>query len=198
MRTTASILLAGLALVFVPNAMAHATIHPAKVKADSLARIVLRVEGERSVPAVRVAVQLPRGLTEVRVPQVPGWKRAVSGRVVTWSGGSIGHGQFGTFTVGARFPDAGGKELAFPTVQTYANGEVVRWIGPASSERPAPRLRLTKAAKEPTPALPPSVTIATVEDEDEDRTATWALAAGIALGLGLGLIGLAFWWRRRR
>lgn len=196
MRTTASICLAALALVFVPSVMAHATMRPASVRADSVARIVLRVEGERSVPAVRVAVQLPHGVSDVRVPRVPGWKRTVSGRVVTWSGGSIGHGQFGRFALSARFPDSPGKELAFPTVQTYANGEVVRWIGPASSDTPAPRLTLTKAAKKPTPPPPPSITtIATVQDEEKARTATWAVAAGIALGLFV--IGLAFWWRRR-
>jgi uncharacterized protein YcnI len=179
MRTTASICLAALALVFVPSVMAHATMRPASVRADSVARIVLQVEGERSVPAVRVAVQLPHGVSDVSVPRVPGWKRTVSGRVVTWSGGSIGHGQFGRFALSARFPDSPGKELAFPTVQTYANGEVVRWIGPASSDTPAPRL----------------TTIATVQDEEKARTATWAVAAGIALGLFV--IGLAFWWRRR-
>jgi len=196
MRRTPMLVLAALGLVFVPHAAAHAEATPRKVPADSVATIVLRVEGEESVPAIKIAVQLPSGLSEIRFRPARGWKRIVNGRVVTWSGGEIGHEEFGTFAFTARMPPEPGKQLVFPTVQTYANGKIVRWIGAETSDSPAPRVRLT-AAKEPAPPPPPSVTtIATVQDEDKARTATWAVAAGIALGLFV--IGLAFWWRRRR
>ncbi len=37
--------------------------------------------------------------------------------------------------------------LAFPALQTYADGEVVRWTGGPDAERPAPRVTLTEAAQ---------------------------------------------------
>lgn len=72
---------------------------------------------------------------------------------VTWSGGSIGTGQFDEFTVIAgSLPDTPAA-LVFKAIQTYANGDVVRWIdvasGSAQPDHPAPTLTLTavKAAK---------------------------------------------------
>ena len=53
-----------LVLVLVPRAMAHVEASPEKVPADSVVRLVLAVEGEKSVPAIKVTVRIPRGVTE--------------------------------------------------------------------------------------------------------------------------------------
>jgi len=45
--------------------------------------------------------------------------------------------------------------FAFPTVQTYETGEIVRWIGAPGSEEPAPVLN-TLAANAPPPATTPA------------------------------------------
>lgn len=204
MRKTTSIAIAFLCLVLVPEAMAHAEISPAEAPADSVARIVLEVAGEESVPANRVALQLPRGVSDVSLGRSPGWRGTVSGRVVTWSGGAIGPGEVGTFVFRARMPATPGVELVFPTVQTYANGVIARWIGEPGSDMPAPRLTLT-AAKKPNPLPPPLPTppppVSTTapapsqNDGDDDGSLVWLVAGGIIVGLGA--VGVALLRRRR-
>ncbi len=148
-------LAAFLCLVLVPGAMAHAKVTPEKTPADGVARITLELPGEESVPANRVALQLPRGVSVVRLEPTPGWKRTVSGRVITWSGGAIAPDEVGKFVFRAQMPATPGAELVFPTVQTYANGVIARWIGEPGSDMPAPRLMLTAARPKPLPPPPP-------------------------------------------
>ena len=66
---------------------------------------------------------------------------------ITWTGsgdqGKIGPGQFKDFGVSVQIPDKPGTHLTFPAVQTYDNGDVVRWIGAEDSEEPAPRVEVT-------------------------------------------------------
>ena len=40
-------------------------------------------------------------------------------------------------------PNEPGKALTFKALQTYSNGEVVRWIGPPDADEPAPQVTLT-------------------------------------------------------
>jgi uncharacterized protein YcnI len=66
---------------------------------------------------------------------------------VTWDGWSIGTGQFDEFTVVAGALPDDASSLTFKAIQTYANGDVVRWIdvasGGANAEHPAPTVKLT-------------------------------------------------------
>ncbi|MEP6909940.1 MAG: DUF1775 domain-containing protein [Actinomycetota bacterium] len=183
-----------LSLVLVPQAFGHAEITPAKVSAGGLARLVLHVEGEESLPAVKIAVQLPPSLSRVSFDAVPGWKRTQRGQVVTWSGSRIANGNFGEFVIRARMPAKDGTELLFPTVQTYADGNVVHWIGAESSDTPAPRVVLT-AGPLPNPAPPPpTTTTGPSEKADGDsHAAIWLLAAA-----GLVLLAAAAVLVRRR
>lgn len=189
------LVLAALGLVIVPGAAAHAEASPSKVPADSVATITLRIEGEMSVPAVKIAVQLPSQVSEIRLQPAPGWKRRVNGRVVTWSGGKIEEEKFGAFAFSAHMPAApAGTEIVFPTVQTYANGKVVHWIGAESSDTPAPRVRLTAAKTRQPP--PPPVTTTASSASDDDGGITWVVAATLLLA-ALAAVGAVFWWRRR-
>jgi periplasmic copper chaperone A len=148
------------------------------------------------VPAVKVAVQLPPDVSNVSFTPAPGWKRTLKSRVVTWSGGEISEGKFGRFLFNARMPDAPGTEVLFPTVQTYANGKVVHWIGEETSDTPAPRIRLM-AAKQPAPPPPPvTTTAATPSDDDGGGGAVLWIVLAAAIALALGATGLMFWRRR--
>ncbi|HEX9350770.1 MAG TPA: YcnI family protein [Gaiellaceae bacterium] len=133
-------------LVVAPAAATHVTVNPDRVLGGSLNRFEILVPNEKEVPTVKVTVQLPNGLEKVTFQPKAGWKRSVrsaQGRtVVTWSGGQIGAEEFEEFALSAQVPKTPGKELAFPTLQTYANGETVRWIEAPSSEFPAPRVTL--------------------------------------------------------
>ena len=193
--------LALLVLVLVPQAMAHVEASPEKVPADSVARITLAAEGEMSVPAVKLTVQMPAGVTDVTAHPAPGWKRSVKGRLVTWSGGEILEGKEGKFSFSAHVPRTPGRLLVFPSLVTYANGEVVHWIGAASSDTPAPRVALGAAqqSKPPPPTEPPPAVTTTVAapEESDDGSSAWVWLVVAAVVLGLGALGLVLFRRRR-
>ena len=168
-RTTAARGLAVLGLVVgslvaAASALAHAEITPEQVAPRALTRLTLTVENERaSAQTVKVVVTMPAQLIVTQFAAKPGWKRTattrrlavplkVKGRtirrhaeVVTWTattrsarfGPGHAHGHF-TFSAVARA--AAGRTLLLPTVQTYSNRDVVRWIGAAGSDTPAPRV----------------------------------------------------------
>jgi uncharacterized protein len=157
------------ALALPSLASAHVTLQPGEVAAGGYARLDVRVPNERDDSGtVKVAVDFPHGVAGVSTETVPGWTARVamatldtpitSGdttitrevRRVTWTGdgsqGVVGPGRFQDFGLSMKVPGQAGDTLVFPAVQTYANGEVVRWTGPAGSEHPAPRVALTAAA----------------------------------------------------
>ena len=160
MRKTFVVLtLLGFALV--PVAAAHVEPSPEKVPAGSVSRITLSAEGEESVPAVKLTVQMAPGVTDVVAHHTRGWTQSVNGRIVAWSGGKIPNGAEGKFAFSAKMPDLPGRVLVFPALVTYANGKVVHWIGAESSDTPAPRVTLTAAAGQGQPPPPPATSIAT-------------------------------------
>lgn len=140
-------------------AAAHVTVQPDQAATGSFARFGVRVPTERDAAAtVKVEVQLPEELVAVSFQPAPGWRRTVERKPrtapvevfgeqvtdyiasVTWEGGRIEPGEFEEFGFSARTP-AGPTTLTFPSLQTYDNGEVVRWTGPEDAEQPAARVR---------------------------------------------------------
>ena len=225
LRTTLAAGVIG-ALVFAAPAAAHVTVQPAELPANSFTRMDVRVPNELDdAGTVKVAVQFPDGFYSVSYEPVPGWDVKVqtekldeaveiepgfevSEQVtqVTWTGngeeGIVPPGAFQDFGLSVRTPDAEGDTLAFPSLQTYENGDVVRWIGPPDADEPAPEVVLTAAedhhaaaeeeedaAAEEEDAAAAEEEAAAVEDEaDEDDGGSDGLAiAGVVLG-GLGLV----------
>jgi hypothetical protein len=110
---------------------------------------------------------------------------------VTWEGGKIAPGEFDEFGMSAKVPDAAGQMLAFPAVQTYSSGEVVRWIGPPDADEPALRVTLGPKEEEGAPATPTSQsgTVAAAGDDTEaadDDEGKTNLALGLAAAHGGG------------
>lgn len=163
-------------------AQAHVTVQPTEATAGSFARFVVRVPNERDNAATtKIEVQLPETLESVSFQPKAGWTRTVQGKTVTWEGGRIEPGEFDEFGFSTRMPDEA-TTLVFPAVQTYSNGEVVRWIGPADAEEPAGRVTVVAASEEG-------------EEGDASDTGTVLGIVGIAFGalaLGVALV------RRRR
>jgi len=171
-----------------------------------------------------ITVQFPEGLAFVSFQPVPGWKRTVEMETleepmevfgeevteriasVTWKGGKIGPGEFQEFGVSFLVPETPGESLLFPALQTYSNGEVVRWVDPdPEAEEPAPQLAVlpppeeAEAAEETTTEEAAAAAETTTEeteavpavstDDDDDSMTTVALVFGIA-GLAAGPIAL--------
>src|SRR5215218_3482927 len=172
MRPATAIAAAAVAALALPAvAAAHVTVNPPEWKAEGFARFAIRVPTERrDASTTKISVKLPEGVFFVSFQPKPGWKREVkmakldepvdllgdkvTERVdtVTWSGGRIMPGEFDEFGMSLRMPEQEGREIAFPAVQTYSSGEVVRWIGEPDAEQPAPRVKVLPAAAEGMPA----------------------------------------------
>ena len=194
----ALVVLTLLGLVLVPAAAAHVEPSPEKVPAGTVAKITLSAEGEESVPAVKLTVQMAPGVTDVVAHPTAGWKQSVNGRVVTWSGGKIPDGAHGKFSFTARFPATAGKVLVFPALVTYANGDVVHWIVAETSDTPAPRITLIAGPKTQPPPPPPTTTTTTdAPDQSDSSSNTWIWIVLAAIALGLIALGAVFWRRRQ-
>ena len=195
-KTIVFLTLVGLTLV--PTALAHVEPSPEKVPANSSSKITLSAEGEESVPAVKLTVQMPTGVTDVVALPTAGWTESVQGRVVTWSGGKIPHGADGKFSFTAQMPNTPGRVLVFPSLVTYQGGKVVHWIGAESSDTPAPRVTLTaaKGQTNPPPPPPPAPATTSTSTEGDGGSNTWiwiVVAAAILASLAAVVIV-----RRRR
>ncbi len=177
MRTFRTRVLAGLAgavavaLLVVSPAAAHVTVNPREAEQGSFTKLTFRMPNERDIASsVQLEVIFPerQPLSSVSVKPQLGWTYQVDkvklpkpidveGRQITetvskitWTaqqGFAVKPGEFAEFEVSAgRLP--ADKQMVFKAIQTYDNGEVVRWIeeaAPGSTarpERPAPVLSL--------------------------------------------------------
>jgi len=207
-------------------ASAHVTIDTyGDVERGGFAKLGFSVPNERDdAGTVAVEVQLPpdHPLVFASAQSKPGWTIETTTRTldepveafgatydtvidtISWTadeGVGIEPGEFDMFwlSVGP-LPDAAGT-LEFPAVQTYDDGEVVRWIEPTAAGGAEP--------EHPTPSV---IVVAGDQDDDDhddddgdgdgdgDDGSTLAF---VAIGVGaLGVLvgGLALWstWRRRQ
>jgi uncharacterized protein YcnI len=203
-------------LALAPAARAHGPMQPPEAPAGGFTRLDVRVPTERdNASTTKVVVQMPPGFLSVSTEPVPGWDAQLTmrqldepveqfgeqvteevGRVTFTADGeasAIQPGQFRDFGLSLAVPEGRpGSMLTFKALQTYSNGEVVRWIGPPDSEEPAPQVELT-AAEEEEAAAPaaeePAAPAAAEEDDDGNGLAIAALVVAI-LGLAAGLAAL--------
>jgi periplasmic copper chaperone A len=205
-----AVAVAAASLVATPVAAAHVTLNPGEWEAGGFARFAIRVPNERDGAATtKVTVRFPEQVISASFQPVEGWNRTVkmarldepiddegeqiTERIdtVTWSGGRIRPGEFQEFGVSFQVPEEQpGTELAFPAVQTYSGGEVVRWIGPPDADEPAPTVTVTEAAAEEGEA-PAQGAGAGGDGEggESDTLAIVALVVAVA-GLATGLFAL--------
>jgi uncharacterized protein YcnI len=211
------------ALVLPATAQAHVTVLPSEVPAGEFVRLDVRVPNELDDASTeKVELQLPAGFASASYEPVAGWDvrvrrtklakpiveegEKITERVsrITWTGqgeqGKVAPGQFQDFGLSVRMPAKAGS-LTFKAIQTYDNGEVVRWIGPPDSEEPAPQVQLTAAAEEGGAAAEEEggeAQPAASEEEEDDESDTLSIVALIAGGLGLVMGGSALVTARRR
>jgi periplasmic copper chaperone A len=173
MKRTLMVFLAAGAALLLPatSALAHVTVNPKEAAGGGYAKLAFRVPNERdNAGTTKLEINFPaeHPFSSVSVRPQPGWTYTVEKRTldtpidahgtqlsevvsrVTWTGGTIKPGEFNEFEVSVGRLPTSVDSLAFKAIQTYANGEVVRWIeeetpGGTDPERPAPVLKLTKA-----------------------------------------------------
>ncbi|GHH60324.1 membrane protein [Kitasatospora indigofera] len=233
-RRTAGIALATAAAVvaLAGPAFAHVTVQPGNAQQGGYTAVDFRVPNESDTAStVKLEVSLPMDhpLASVRTLPLPGWtatlekskldkpikvhgtdvNEAVS--KITWTadaGTKIAAGQFQEFRVSLGPLPTDTDSLTFKALQSYDNGEVVRWIdeakeGQPEPAKPAPVLALTKAAAAAgaSPAADGHHAGATASQDsaagasssDNDSTARVLGVVGIVVGVigaGVGFLGL--------
>ena len=184
-------------------ASAHVTVQPSTAAQGSFTKLSFRVPNEESsADTTQLEVQFPTDhpIASVSVQPKEGWTYKVTttklpqpiqtddGQVteavsdIVWTGGTIKPGEFDEFSVSAGPLPTGVDSLEFKALQTYSNGDVVRWIedtpaGGPEPDHPAPVLTLTKATDD-----------AATSSSDSDSTAR---VLGI-IGIVVGVAGVAF------
>ncbi|HEX6025357.1 MAG TPA: YcnI family protein [Solirubrobacter sp.] len=204
------------ALLVPATAQAHVTLQPNTAPADQFTRLDVRVPNERDdVPTTKIELQVPDGFASISYEPVPGWSVDVESgplanpiqtddgeitegvKQITWTADSeqdgIPPGAFQDFGLSFRVPGKPGDKLEFKALQTYAGGEVVRWIGGEGSDNPAAIVTVVEpsgsdaASHAPTPEA--TAAAASEDDGSGNGLAIVALIVG-ALGLVVGAAGL--------
>ncbi|MEU5389236.1 YcnI family copper-binding membrane protein [Kitasatospora cineracea] len=218
---------AGALLASAMPAFAHVTVQPGSVQQGGYSAVAFRVPNESDTAStVKVEVNLPldHPMASVRTQPVPGWTavlekskldkpldshgqqitEAVS--KITWTandGTKIAPGQYQDFAVSLGALPTDTDTLVFKALQTYDNGDVVRWIeeakdGQPEPSKPAPALKLTKAAGATAAADQHSADSAGAQQaaagaKSSDSTARTLGVVGIVVGVvgaALGVAGL--------
>ena len=216
---------------FAGTASAHVTIGAlGEVAPGEFAKIAFAVPNEQDQSSTtKVEVQMPKdqSLPFVSVAPKPGWTVATTTRkldkpitmegatidtvvdTVTWTatdGGGIGAGQFDQFWVSVGPIPEGVDHLDFPAVQTYANGDVVRWIEPtpaggAEPEHPMPTLGIGAATGDGHGMggdTETTLAAGSSDSHDSGGTSTLSVIALVVGALGLAAGGAALATTRRR
>jgi uncharacterized protein YcnI len=204
-----------LTLLAPAAAEAHVTLQPNEAPEGAYTVLDVRVPNETDdATTTKVAVQFPEGFGDVSYQAVPGWEVEVIDqklkapiqtddgpvtegvREVVFSGGRLAPGQFQDFPLSVQIPGKVGDELTFKAVQTYDNGEVVRWIGAPESEHPAPRVLVLPAQEAGQAATAPSASESS--DSGSSSGEGIAIAALVVAAIALLLSGRALVGSRRR
>jgi uncharacterized protein YcnI len=196
-------------------ASAHVTVNPRTAQQGGYTKVAFRVPNERDTASTtQLEVNFPTDhpLAFVSTRAVPGWTSTVQkatlatpittdeGQItetvskITWTGGKIAPGTFEEFDVSIGPLPTDTDQLVFKALQTYDNGEVVRWIdtaapGAAEPEHPAPVLKLTPADPSPAATAPTSGA--------PNSSNTPGVVLGI-IGIALGIVGIGLGLLNRR
>ncbi|MEE1828167.1 YcnI family protein [Streptomyces sp. BE20] len=162
-------------VVLAGPAFAHVTVNPGSAEQGGYTAVDFRVPNENDAAGtVKLEINLPldHPLASVRTQPLPGWTTAVEKAKldkpikvhgndvneavskITWTadaGVKIAPGQFQEFRVSLGPLPTDADKLVFKALQSYENGDIVRWIdeakdGQPEPAKPAPVLKLTKAA----------------------------------------------------
>jgi periplasmic copper chaperone A len=207
---------AAIILAVAAPASAHVTVSSANATQGAFSTVTFKVPNESdSASTTMLEVTLPADapVASVSVRPMPGWTVAtektklqtpiemhgaqVSEAVskITWTSSgdaAVKPGEFQTFDV-SMGPLPQTPQMIFKALQTYSDGNVVRWIDEPTTdgtepESPAPVLKLTAAgAGEDAAAQPTADAEAAPADESSDSSTGTTFGL---IGAGLGLVAL--------
>ena len=198
-------------------ATAHVEVAADKTQAGAT-NVTVTFTGEAESTTAGIAseqVVLPAGITpqQVRLAKAPGgWTLTPTADGFTVAGAALPVGTDAEFSVLIDKLPADAAELAFKTIETYGDGQIVRWIeipkpGEAEPANPAPMLKLTGAvpvastapatsqAAEATTQPAPSATVAAPVTDDGGSNVAWIVVGAVVVVAAVAAAVIA---RRRR
>lgn len=236
--TATAVTVATVAIVAVTAlpASAHVTVSPTSLPKGSTGELTFKVPNEESkATTTEVQLQIPTDhpIAQVLPRQLPGWTVTVKTTTlatplktddgtfttavseIDWTGGTIPVGQYQDFQISVDPLPTDTAQLVFKAVQTYSNGDIVRWIdltqpGQPAPDHPAPVLTLTAAdssdsssggsgSNNNAAAANPSASAVAAQSStggsDSATVGIWLGALGLAAGLAALALTLVF--RRR-
>lgn len=224
-RLVSTLAVAGMSVVavglFAGIADAHVTVSPNTATKGGYATLNFKVPNERdNASTTKLEVDFPEAypFASISVQPKAGWTykvdkaklatpisnhgQQVDERVsrITWTAGTdsaIKPGEFDVFPVSAGPLPTTTDSLTFKALQTYSNGEVVRWIeeaapGAEEPKNPAPKLTLTDAAApSAAPTTEPQTEQTSASGDDAPSKNQVNLAVGLSVAaLILALVGI--------
>lgn len=137
---------------FVPLISAHVTVSPDKAEQGAYEIFTVQVPTEGEQPTTKVMVKIPDGVDISRVAPMFNWsyemEKGDNGKItsITWvvNGDGLLSGEFTQFNMQGKV----GKDstsLEWKAYQTYADGEVVEWVGAEGSDKPASITNVVKS-----------------------------------------------------
>jgi uncharacterized protein YcnI len=190
-------------------AWAHVEVSADKTQAGATnVTVTFKGEAESTTAGIRSEqVFLPEGITsqQVHLAKAPaGWTFTTAADSFTVSGPALPIGTDAAWSVLIDKLPATASQLVFKTIETYGDGEVVRWIteqqpGQPEPEHPAPVLKLTGAVATsvaPSPGPSPAAVTPTPAPAGSGGSGVWWIVGAVVL---LALIaGSVVLVRRRR
>jgi uncharacterized protein YcnI len=131
-------------------AAAHIQVRPAQAAPGDPVLWTVLIPSEEEAGTRQVELAVPKDVLPFSFEDQPGWTRRIrpnrdgSVRSIVWRGRTPGDG-LATFRFLASAPEREGA-IAWKAIQTYRDGDVVRWIGAAGSETPASVTTISRSA----------------------------------------------------
>jgi uncharacterized protein YcnI len=199
-------------------ASAHVTANTTNAQPGGYTKVTFRVPNERdnaSTSQLEIDFPADHPLASVSTRAVLGWTAEVtktplaqpvqtddgplteSVSKIVWTGAKIAPGSFEEFDVSMGPLPTNTDQLVFKALQTYDNGEVVRWIdtqapGGPEPEHPAPTVKLTAKSADA------GMVRTTAASTDTGGSSTGTVLGIIAIVLAAAAVAISLFTRRSR
>jgi periplasmic copper chaperone A len=139
-----------LVLLLAAPAAAHVAVSTDNARPGATGTVKIHVPSESdTADTVKIELRLPEGFAFVGGKPAKGWTASADGNIVTIEGGTIPPGGEQDFRIRIQNGREAGEHV-FPAIQTYSDGERVRWTGAEGSDAPAAVMTVAgKPVKQP-------------------------------------------------
>jgi uncharacterized protein YcnI len=141
-------------LVFSGIASAHVVVNPQEAIQGTFQEFSVRVPNEKSIPTVKVELDIPADVDISQLNPAPGWKydltKDTSGKItkITWTstGNGIAESEYENFNF-AGLISKKTTAIGWKAHQTYKDGSIIDWVGDEKSGTPAPVTKVNPVPK---------------------------------------------------